>query len=176
VWRNIDTEEEMRDAWETMTALIDSRATADFVVQRVAPAGVPIAVHAVEDPLFGPVLSFGVSGAFSELLGDCAFRIPPMNAHDAHEMVREIKAAPLLLGYRGSVPVDTEALELLLLKLAQLKKDLPQVRVVELPLVIVGLRGATVLTASARVEPAVDARSDWYARRMATQVGETFPG
>ena len=176
VWRNIDNEEEMRDAWHTMHGLIDSRATADFVVQRVAPAGVPIAIHGLEDPLFGPVVSFGVSGAFSELLGDCAFRIPPMNPHDAYEMVRELKAAPLLLGYRGSAPVDTGALESLLLKVAQLKNDLPQVRDLELALVIVGAHGATVLTASARVEPAVDARSDWYARRMATQVGDTFTG
>ena len=45
-----------------------------------------------------------------------------------------------------------------------------------LALVIVGLRGATVLTAAARVEPAVDARADWYARRMPTQFGETSPG
>ncbi len=176
VWRNIDTEEEMRDAWETMHALIDARATADFVVQRVAPAGVPVAVHGLEDPLFGPVVSFGVSGAFSELLGDCAFRIPPMNAHDAHEMVREIKAAPLLLGYRGSAPVDTDAVESLLCKVAQLKNDLPQVRDLRLSLVIVGVRGATLLTASARVEAAVDARSDWYVRRMASQVGETAAG
>jgi acyl-CoA synthetase (NDP forming)/GNAT superfamily N-acetyltransferase len=176
VWRNIDTEEEMRDAWQTMHALIESRATAEFVVQSVAPAGVPVAVYGLEDPLFGPVVSFGVSGAFSELLGDCAFRIPPMNAHDAYEMVREIKASPLLLGYRGSEPVDTAAIEALLLKVAQLKNDLPQVRTLDLSLVIVGVRGATVLTAAARVEPAVDARADWYARRMPTQVGETNPG
>ena len=99
-----------------------------------------------------------------------------MNAHDAHEMVREIKASPLLLGYRGSEPVDTAAIEGLLLKVAQLKNDLPQVRALELSLVIVGLRGATLLTAAARVEPAVDARADWYARRLPTQVGETDPG
>ena len=126
--------------------------------------------------MFGPVLSFGVSGAFSELLVDCAYRIPPMNAHDAYEIVREIKAAPLLLGYRGSEPVDTGAVEELLLKVAQLKNDLPQVRRISLSLVIVTARGASVLTAAARVEPAVDARSDWYVRRMATQVGETAPG
>src|SRR5690606_33185101 len=45
VWRNIDTEEEMRDAWQTMNALIDARETAGFVVQRNARPGVPVAVH-----------------------------------------------------------------------------------------------------------------------------------
>ena len=176
VWRNIDTEEEMRDAWQTLHALIDSRSTAGFVVQRTSPAGVPVAVYGIEDPLFGPVLSFGVSGAASQLLGDCAYRIPPMQALDVHEMVREIKAAPLLLGYRGSEPVDTDALEELLLKVGQLKNDLPQVRMLDLALVNVAVRGANVLTAAARVEPAVDARIDWFVRRMSTQEGETDPG
>ncbi len=175
VWRNIDTEEEMRDAWQTMRALIESRSTAGFVVQKHAPTGVPVAIVGVEDPLFGPVVSFGVSGAATELLGDRAFRIPPMQSLDAHEMVREIKAAPLLTGYRGSAAVDTEAVEDLLLRVAQLKNDLPQVRELDLSLVLVGIRGVTVLTASATVEPAADARSDWFARRM-TPVGETLHG
>jgi acyl-CoA synthetase (NDP forming) len=165
----------MRDAWQTMASIIDARATAGFVVQRNAPAGVPVRIHGVEDPLFGPVVSFGVSGPATELLGDRAYRIPPMHALDAAEMVRDIKAAPLLFGYRGSDPVDTDSVERLLLSVAQLKNDLPQVRDIDLSLVIVGIAGTTVLTGSATVEPAVDARSDWYARRMASEAGETFP-
>ena len=137
------------------------------MVQRIAPVGVPVSVRGVEDPLFGPVVSFGVSGAATELLGDRAFRIPPMTALDAAEMVRDIKAAPLLLGYRGSEPVDIAAVEHLLLKVAQLKNDLPRSATSTSPWSSSGSVGATVLTASARVEPAVDARSDWFARRMA---------
>jgi acyl-CoA synthetase (NDP forming) len=176
VWRNIDTEAEMRDAWQTMQPLVASHGTAGFVVQKNAPGGVPVVVQGVEDPLFGPVVSFGVSGAATELLGDRAYRIPPMHALDAAEMVRDIKAAPLLFGYRGSDPVDTDSVERLLLQVAQLKNDLPQVRELDLSLVIVGLAGTTVLTASATVEPAVDARSDWYTRRMASEAGESFGG
>ena len=176
VWRDIDDEEEMRDAWRSTYEVIESASTADFVVQRQAAAGVPVAIHGVEDPLFGPVVSFGVSGAATELLGDRTYRIPPIQAHDARDMVREIKAAPMLFGYRGSPAVDTAAVEKLLLKVAQLKNDLPQVRELELSLVLVGAHGATVLTASASVEPAVDARSDWYVRRMASEAGESSPG
>jgi acyl-CoA synthetase (NDP forming) len=91
-------------------------------------------------------------------------------------MVREIKAAPLLLGYRGSAPVDTAALERLLLRVAQLKDDLPEVRELDLSLVAVGTSGATVLTAAGRVAPAVEARSDWFARRMAGPAGDTSGG
>jgi acyl-CoA synthetase (NDP forming) len=168
VWRNIDTPEEMRDAWATMHAIIDEPETAGFIVQKVAAPGIPVALGAVEDPLFGPVVSFGVSGAATELLGDRSYRIPPMHSGEAAEMVREIKAAPLLFGYRGSEKVDVEAVEHLLLRLAQLKNDLPQVAVIELGLVLAGGRGATVLNASGRVAPIDDARSDWFVRRLST--------
>ncbi len=130
----------------------------------------------MEDPLFGPVVSFGVSGPATELLADRSYRIPPMHGGDASDMVREIKAAPLLFGYRGSEQVDVEAVEQLLLRVAQLKNDLPQVRSLELNLVLVGLRGATVLNGTARVEPVDDARSDWYVRRLSTQAGDTLHG
>ena len=176
VWRNIDTEAEMRDAWQTMQGVIDHPDAAGFIVQKVAEPGVPVTVGGMEDPLFGPVVSFGVSGAATELLGDRAYRIPPMHGGEAAEMVREIKAAPLLFGYRGSEVVDVAAIERLLLRLAQLKNDLPQVRSIELNLVLVGAEGATVLNAVGRVEPVSDARSDWFTRRLSTQAGDTLHG
>jgi acyl-CoA synthetase (NDP forming) len=174
VWRNIDTEEEMRDAWRTMQELIDHPGSAGFIVQRGAGAGVPVCIGGMEDPLFGPVVSFGVSGPATELLGDRAYRIPPMHSGDASDMVREIRAAPLLFGYRGSEKVDVDAIEHLLLRVAQLKNDLPQVRSLELTLVLAGVHGATVLNARGRVEPVADARSDWFVRRLSTQAGDTL--
>jgi acyl-CoA synthetase (NDP forming) len=130
----------------------------------------------VEDPLFGPVVSFGVSGVATELLGDKSFRIPPMHSGDAADMVREVKAAPLLFGYRGSEQVDVRAIEFLLLRVAQLKNDLPQVSSLELNLVLVGADGATVLNAIGRVEPVTDARSDWFVRRLSMPAGDTMHG
>ena len=176
VWRNIDNAEEMRDAWRTMHELIDHPDQAGFIVQNVAAPGVPVSVGGIEDPLFGPVVSFGVSGAATELLGDKAYRIPPMHSGEAAEMVREIKAAPLLFGYRGSEQVDVKAIEHLLLRVAQLKNDLPQVSSLELNLVLVGAGGATVLNAVGRVEPVADTRADWYTRRLSTPPGDTLHG
>jgi acyl-CoA synthetase (NDP forming)/RimJ/RimL family protein N-acetyltransferase len=174
VWRNIDNEAEMRDAWATMHAIIDEPTGAGFIVQKGAAPGIPVAIGGIEDPLFGPVVSFGVSGAATELLGDKAYRIPPMHAGDAAEMVREIKAAPLLFGYRGSEKVDVAAIEHLLVRVAQLKNDLPQVRSLELSLVLAGALGATVLDARGRVEPVTDARSDWFVRRLSSPTGDTL--
>jgi acyl-CoA synthetase (NDP forming)/GNAT superfamily N-acetyltransferase len=173
VWRNIDTEAEMRDAWRTMHAAVGSPESAGFVVQKVAPAGVPVTITGMEDPLFGPVVSFGVSGPASDLLEDRSYRIPPMHSGDASDMVREIRSSPLLFGYRGSEKVDVPAVEHLLLRVAQLKNDLPQVRSLELNLVLVGPNGATVLNAVGRVEPVTDARSDWFVRRLSTQESDT---
>ena len=94
-------------------------------------------------------MSFGISGPLTELLGDRSFRIPPLTDLDAADMVREIKAAPLLFGYRGSEPVDVAAIERLLRRWRSCKNDLPQVRELDLSLVLVGREGVTVLTAAA---------------------------
>ena len=80
VWRNIDTSAEMRDAWQSLNELITDPERAGFVVQKNSPPGVPVAIRSIEDPLFGPVVSFGISGPLIELLEDKAFRIPPLTA------------------------------------------------------------------------------------------------
>jgi acyl-CoA synthetase (NDP forming)/RimJ/RimL family protein N-acetyltransferase len=173
VWRNISDADEMRDAWGAMSTEIEPQG-AGFVVQKNAPGGVPVSLGGVEDALFGPVVSAGVSGPATELLGDRSFRIPPLTVDDAKAMVRELKAAPLLTGYRGSEPVDTDSVADLLLRLAQLKNDLPEMADISLPLVLVSVDGATVLTATGQVTPAADARADWYVRRMNAQAGDTL--
>ena len=86
-------------------------ADPELVVQRMAPPGVAVTVGAVEDPVFGPLVSFGVAGVATDLLGDRAYRILPLSDLDAAELVRSVRAAPLLFGYRAGPPVDVAALE-----------------------------------------------------------------
>lgn len=175
VWRNIDDEREMVDAWQTLGSLISHSENAGFVVQKNAPPGVPVAIRSIEDPLFGPVVSFGIAGPLTELLGDRSYRIPPLSGRDAASMVREIKSSPMLFGYRGSEIVDVAEVERLIQRVAQLQNDLPQVSALELSLVLAGATGATVLTASGRVDPVVDPRSDWFVRRLSRPAGDTLP-
>jgi acyl-CoA synthetase (NDP forming) len=166
VWRNIDTPEEMRDAWQTLSSTLADPAEAKFVVQPMAPAGVPVAIWAREDPMFGPVVSFGISGVATELLEDRAYRIPPLTDTDAAEMVREVKAAALLFGYRGGDMADVAAVEDLLHRVSRMSDDLPELEGLELNPVLVGESGLAVVNASARLtRPAP--RPDWYARRLA---------
>jgi acyl-CoA synthetase (NDP forming)/GNAT superfamily N-acetyltransferase len=175
VWRNIDRPAEMKDAWESLGALIDDSETAGFVVQRNAPPGVPLSIRSMEDPRFGPVVSFGISGPLTELLEDRSYRIPPLGARDPAAMTREIKAAPMLFGYRGSEVVDVEPVEDLISRVAQLQHDLPQISSLELSLVLAGAEHCTVLTARARVDPVADPRSDWFVRRLPAAVEDTIP-
>ncbi|MDQ4084752.1 MAG: acetate--CoA ligase family protein, partial [Actinomycetota bacterium] len=176
VWRNIDDETEMRDAWHTLNDIIDEPERAAFVVQRMAPPGIPVSMSSMEDPLFGPIVSFGVAGAPSDLLDDRSYRIPPLTDVDAAGMVREIRAAPLLFGYRGSEQVDVACIEELLQRLARLKNDLPEVAFLDLGLVLAGARGCSVLSASCRIAPVRESRSDWFARRLSVPPGDTLPG
>jgi acyl-CoA synthetase (NDP forming) len=175
VWRNIDTQTEMRQAWRTLNEIITDPASAGFVVQKNAAPGIPVRVASMEDPLFGPVVSFGVSGPLTELLDDRSYRIPPLGERDAEAMVREIKASPILFGYRGSEAVDVGEVERLVQRVAQLQHDLPQLASLDLSLVLAGADGLTVLTASGRVEPVADPRSDWFVRRL-PDLADTLPG
>lgn len=175
VWRNVDNAEEMKDAWNTLRSLVGPPEQAGYVVQKNAPPGVPVSVRSIEDPLFGPVISFGISGPLTELLGDKSYRIPPLGAHDAAAMVREIRSSPMLFGYRGSEPVDVAAVEQLILRVAALQHDVPQLASLDLSLVLAGVSSLSVLTASARVEPVADPRSDWFVRRMPAHPGDTIP-
>ncbi len=178
VWRNIDDPEAMTAAWRNLNGLIDEPERAKFVVQRMAPPGIPISIGSLEDTLFGPIISFGMSGPPSELLGDVSYRIPPLTDSDAADLVRDVRAAPLFFGYRGSEAIDVPVVEDLVLRLSRLKDDLPEVQVLDLGLVLAGADGAKVLRASGRVCPVVDARSDWFTRRMSgpASIDDTLVG
>jgi acyl-CoA synthetase (NDP forming)/GNAT superfamily N-acetyltransferase len=165
VWRNIDDEIDMTTAWTNLTAAIDP-VDAGFVVQQMSHTGIPVAIGSMEDALFGPVVSFGVAGTTSDLLGDVAYRIPPLTDADARDIVREVRAAPLFFGYKGSDPINVEAIEDLIQRVARLKDDLPEVEALSLDLVLAGGDGAEVLRASGRVSPFSYARTDWYTRRL----------
>ncbi|WP_298456994.1 GNAT family N-acetyltransferase [uncultured Cellulomonas sp.] len=137
---------------------------APLEVQRMAPAGVACVVRSTEDPLFGPVVSFGLAGDASELLGDISQAIPPLTDVDVAELVRSVRAAPRLFGYRGLPPADVTALEDVIARVSVLAADHPEVRTLELHPVVVAESGAAVL--SARVELAVASRTDTSRRSL----------
>ena len=142
---------DLRRAYAELTGRLGPPAELLPVVQAMAPRGVDTVVRAVMDPAAGAVLSFGLAGAPSELLGDVGHRLVPATDRDVAELVRSIRAAPLLFGWHGSEPVDTAALEDLLLRVSLLADDLPEVVGVDLEPVVVSARGLTVLGATVRL-------------------------
>ncbi|MEU5165318.1 bifunctional acetate--CoA ligase family protein/GNAT family N-acetyltransferase [Streptomyces mutomycini] len=158
-------EDALRRAYAELTDLLGTPAELRPVIQAMAPRGVDTVVRASIDAAAGAVLSFGLAGAPSELLGDTAHRLVPATDRDAAELIRSIKAAPVLFGWRGSAPADTEALEELLLRVSRLVDDHPEVVSVTLEPVVVATQGLTVLGASVRLAPP-PARSDLGPRRL----------
>ncbi|MGW1621751.1 bifunctional acetate--CoA ligase family protein/GNAT family N-acetyltransferase [Streptomyces sp. NPDC002172] len=146
-------EEQLRRAYEELSELFGPPEELRPVVQRMAPRGVDTVVRAVIDPAAGAVVSFGLAGAASQLLGDMAHRLVPVTDRDATSLVRSIRTAPLLFGWRGSAPVDTPALEELLLRVSRLVDDHPEVVAVTLEPVVVARQGVSVLGATVRLAP-----------------------
>ncbi|MFC9093861.1 GNAT family N-acetyltransferase [Streptomyces sp. NPDC057072] len=146
-------EEQLRRAYTELTGLFGRPQELRPVVQGMAPRGVDTFVQAVIDPAAGAVLSFGLAGAASQLLGDTAHRLIPVTDRDAASQVRSIRTAPLLFGWRGSAPVDTPALEELMLRVSRLVDDHPEVVAVTLEPVVVAPHGLSVLGATVRLAP-----------------------
>jgi acyl-CoA synthetase (NDP forming) len=86
-----------------------------------------VMVGMTRDPLFGPLLAFGLGGIHVEILGDVQFRIAPLTDRDAAQMVREIKGHRLLQGYRGKPAVDIGAIAEVLLRLSRLVEEIPEI-------------------------------------------------
>ncbi|MBT2421775.1 GNAT family N-acetyltransferase [Streptomyces sp. ISL-22] len=160
-------EEQLRRAYAELTDLFGKPEELRPVVQGMAPRGVDTVVRAVIDPAAGAVLSFGLAGAASQLLGDMAHRLIPVTDREATSIVRSIRTAPLLFGWRGSAPVDTPALEELLLRMSRLVDDHPEVVAVTLEPVVVATHGLSVLGASVRLAPP-PARDDLGPRTLPT--------
>ncbi|MER3450192.1 MAG: hypothetical protein C4315_10640, partial [Chloroflexota bacterium] len=148
--------EEVRQAATEMASRLGAQGLHEvtFVVQRYVTGGVEMLAGMVHDRHFGPIIVCGAGGIFVELLKDVAVRLTPLTREDAAEMVRELRSYPLLTGFRGSPPVDVAAFEETLLRLSTLAEDLPDVAEVDLNPVLVRERGAVILDARVRVEPA----------------------
>ena len=151
---DLGTEAEVRAAHESLLEQLLPHERDSLVVQRMAEAGVACVVRTTEDPLFGPVVSFSIAGAPTELLDDVAHRIPPMTDKDVRDLIGSVKAAPLLHGHRGAEPVHSPALEDLIARVSVLAEDHPEVASLVLNPVLAHPGGVDVLGAEVHLAPA----------------------
>lgn len=129
-------EEAVRDAFEAIRFRLAQENTLDamegVLVQPMLSGGTEVMVGVTHDPLFGPLIAFGLGGIHVEILGDVRFRITPLTERDANQMVREIKGYRLLQGYRGHIAADVEAIEEVLLRLSRLVEEIPEISELDL--------------------------------------------
>jgi len=117
------------------------------LVQRMAPPGREIIIGGLVDPQFGQTLMFGLGGVFVEVLRDVTLRIAPIVKQDAQEMIREIKAYPILKGYRGQPPADEDAIVDILLRASDLMMENQEISQMDLNPVMIYDKGASIVDA-----------------------------
>jgi len=148
---NLKSPDEVKAAYENILKNIkrhkpDAKVLG-VLVQEMAPTSTEVIVGATKDPQFGPALMFGLGGIFVEVLKDVTFRIAPITEQDAREMITEVKAYPILKGYRGQLPADIDAIVNILLNTSKLVMDHPEIKELDLNPIMVYEKGAKTVDA-----------------------------
>ena len=148
---NLKSKVEVQDAYRKILENAKKyKATAKIagvLVQEMAPQSTEVIIGAIKDPQFGQTLMFGLGGIFVELLKDVTFRVAPITREDAHEMVTEVKAYPLLKGYRNTPPADIDAIINILLSTSKLIMDYPEIKELDLNPIMAYADGAKTVDA-----------------------------
>ena len=155
---NLENEAAVRQAFAAIEDRLAKESKLDAMdgvsVQPMISGGVELIIGVTQDPSFGPLIGFGLGGIHVEILRDVCFRVTPITDQDAAEMVRSIRGYPLLEGYRGHPPADIAAIEDLLLRVARLVEEVPEISELDFnPVFALGPgQGCSIVDARIRVE------------------------
>jgi acetyl coenzyme A synthetase (ADP forming)-like protein len=152
---NLEGADAVKQAAAEMAARIAAQGTTveKFFIQQMVPSGgVEMLVGVVHDKLFGPVVACGAGGTAVEVLKDVKVRITPLTDRDAHEMVTTLRTFPLLDGFRGAPKCDVAGLEEVLLRIAAMVEQHPEISEMDCNPVIVRPEGAVIVDARIRIE------------------------
>ena len=152
---NLYSAQAVHDAYELMMLRIsrgypDARLDGVYL-EKMCPPGREIILGMTRDPLFGPMLMFGLGGIFVEVMKDITFHLAPITHDEAMQMLKETRSYALLEGARGQARVDLDAIASGLQRISQLGTDFPQVQELDINPYIVGPVGADPFVADARI-------------------------
>jgi acetyl coenzyme A synthetase (ADP forming)-like protein len=152
----IASPEAAREAVESIIAALAEAGEAQaaesgFLVQEMIGDGVEMVVGVSYEPSFGPIMLVGLGGTMVELVSDVSVRIHPLTDSDVEEMLTSLKGYPLLTGYRGSEPVDVEALKGLLFRLSAMVEAFGEIDQIDMNPVFVCRKGASCVDVRIRV-------------------------
>ncbi|MDI6847625.1 MAG: acetate--CoA ligase family protein [Candidatus Bathyarchaeia archaeon] len=148
---NLKNSKSVRNAYRQIVKNVRKRRTkariVGILVQEMAPSSTEVIVGAIKDPQFGPALMFGLGGIFVEVLKDVTFRVAPIMEDEAREMIAEVKAYPLLKGYRNLPPADIDAIVQILLNTSRLVMEHQEIKELDLNPIMVYEKGAKTVDA-----------------------------
>ncbi len=151
----IESEKEVRMTYQDILnrarRLVPQADIWGVAVQEMVEVGREVIVGVTKDPTFGHMLMFGLGGIYVEVLKDVVFRIAPLSAKQANEMIHGIRSFPLLRGVRGQEPSDLEALSDCLLRVSQLVTDFPQIVELDINPLFAYERGKGAMAVDARI-------------------------
>lgn len=132
------------------------------------PKARELIVGLADDPTFGPVVVFGRGGTAVEVIDDKALALPPLDLRLAHELIGRTRVSRILKAYRDVPAADERAVALVLVKLAQLAADIPQVRELDINPLLADRDGVVAVDARVAIAPADDGpnRGPWHSRMV----------
>jgi acetyltransferase len=153
---NLNSDAEVRDAYNTMIKTVKERMGADVeiwgvLVQKMLGKGREMILGLSRDPSLGPLIMCGMGGIYTEVFKDVAFNVAPLDEADGKRMISKTRSAKLLDPVRGQKAADKEALLESLLKLSQFVVDFPQVAELDINPLVVFEKGQGCMAADARI-------------------------
>ncbi|WP_324752229.1 acetate--CoA ligase family protein [Roseovarius sp. Pro17] len=142
-----DLAQAYRDMKGTVASNVPGARLSGVVVQEMAAKGAEVMIGMVRDPSFGPCIVFGTGGVHAEILDDFAFRIAPLTAEDARDMIDETVISKILAGARGQKGADIDALVDVIVKISQIAVAHPDIQEIDLNPVFAGPEGAHLVDA-----------------------------
>ncbi len=115
------------------------------LVQKMYHMGREVLIGMKRDPVFGPLIAFGLGGIYVEVLKDVSFRVAPVSLKDAYEMIDEIKTVQLLKGVRGEAASDIDVLAKTIVQVSHIAQDIPEIHEIDLNPLMVFEKGAVAL-------------------------------
>jgi acetyltransferase len=152
---NVSDEAAAREGWQAIVRRARAaHPQADLrgvQVQPMVTGGQEVILGVKRDPVFGPLVMFGLGGVYVEALADVSFRLAPLTQQDAEEMIGEVRSAKLLEGLRGTPPADRAALVEAIVRLGQLAADFPEIEELDVNPLMVLPAGGGALAVDARI-------------------------
>ncbi|MGP8078868.1 MAG: GNAT family N-acetyltransferase [Thermoplasmata archaeon] len=154
---DLGSEEEVRRQFDAMMTRVRAakpaaRLEGVTVQPMISRGGTELIIGGKTDPLFGPVILFGMGGVGVELYKDCAVSLPPLNTTLIRRMLEETKVYQLLKGYRNQPPANLELLETNLLLFSQLLVNFPQIKEIDINPLILNEKELHVLDARVLID------------------------